>query len=351
MAPLDAKTRTWAARVVVRPSQVEEIINSRGRALQLLANLSRSVSVAAINELITVAERAAAGEAHSILEAEAQRFHDDVERLAERLSEVAGGVRRPFPGETCSAVLAALDVARRTSDDKRAELHQRILSLGLVLERLGGRAKPIPSPLTVPEAQRLVNAELDAVIILLGEAWDRVRERLGKLGFDDQFGQRVEGATPEDDLVHAQSASDWCSLVEQEASALVAMGASIPQLAPKSREGVLQELRAEVGRWRKQLQDVNETVRLIRLRLMRLGCLEVDGEPSLFADVKEATDNLNRLNAELERVRHKRLMEASDRAQGAYKILLSDAAPEDSEVTPFRELRKLGLIRTIEDEL
>jgi hypothetical protein len=349
LAALDAKTRAWATRVVVRPSQVEEAINSRGRVLQLLSNLSRSVGPSVINEVIMLGERAQPGESHSVLEREAQVLQDAVERLAARLNEIAGGVRRQFSGETCAAILAELDVARRSAEESRTELHKRILSLGRVVEQLGGRAAPIPSPLSVPEAQRLAKAEFEAAITLLTKAWHRVTERLRNVGINPQLAQRTRGATPENDLSCLEAASDWCNLVEKDVSALIAMGAQIPELVAETREAVLQDLRAEVGRWQKQLEDVNESVRLIRLRLLRLGCPGVDDKPP-FVDIKDAKAEFERLTTELDGARGERLREASEHAQGAYKMLLSDDVP-DPVAAAFRELRDLGLIRTIEDDL
>jgi hypothetical protein len=83
----------------------------------------------------------------------------------------------------------------------------------------------------------------------------------------------------------------------------------------------------------------------------RIGYRLRDGKEEPFADVREAKKESDRLNAALEMARSKRLQEASERAQGMYKALLSDETTENSDIAPIRELRELGLLRTIEDDV
>jgi hypothetical protein len=351
LCSVDDKTRDLATQVVVRPTQVTELAASRARVRQLLTNLSRSVSSSVVGELIKTAYGVAADQAQLTLEREARNFHDEMEKLAVKLAEVAGGARRPFRGETRAGVLAELDVARRAAEEKRNKLHDRLVSLGSVVESLGGRPKPIPSPLTLPEAERLANVESENARRLLEEAWQEVTRRLERLGLDVALAGRPESYTKEEDLVCLKSARDWCGLVEEQAHALGTMGLSLSPLAGGTRETILQNFHSAVASGKKDLGDLNERVRRGHLRLERMGSPAAATEDAEFATVEEARTALARLRAEADKVRGQLLSEASASAQRVYHALLSGEEHQDAATAPLVELRRLGLLRTIEDDL
>jgi hypothetical protein len=114
IAAFDVRLRSWVASVTVRPTKVAEVDASRAKASQILKNLERSVSATVTDELTGQVASAAPMDLYATLERDAQLFHGEVEGLAQKLAEVAGGaaVKRPFVGATRAAVLGELDAAR-----------------------------------------------------------------------------------------------------------------------------------------------------------------------------------------------------------------------------------------------
>jgi len=351
-ASLDIKVREWATRVTVRPSQVAEAGAFRSRAQQLLTNLSRCVAPTVIDELLNVAEGAAAGEAYATLEREMQEFQREVEALAQSFREVVGpsALRWPYPGATRAAVCAELDASRRTAEDKREELHHRIQSLNGVIEQLGGRPRLIPSPPTVPDAQNIAATALAEAAGLLDSAWRTLFERLRHLGFDSVFSGRVTGSAPEEDQSSLDTARRWCGLVEEEARALEAMGLHFPEVTDKTPEAALEDFRLAVAQGEVELRNANERVRMLRSRLERLGCEDETSDVSPFTMLGDAKEAQRQLEAAIEEVRTRRLGKASEDAQRVYRALLAGDETHYGDVPPsIRELRRLGLLCTIED--
>ena len=354
LASFDATINSWATGVMVRPTTMAEIGASRGRLSQLLKNLERSVGASVIDELTLQGGAVEPADLYATLEHEAHTLQVEVEALAQKLTEIAGAgaVQRPFPGSTRAAVVAELDAARRRNEDKREELHKRILSLGRVVEVLGGRPRPIPSPLTVPEAERLANAAHADSREQLDEAWDELWRQLRSMQLDDSLISRVPDMPSEEDLASLEFAREqWSRMVEQ-ATALIELGIPFPTIEEQTPDGFLAAFTEAVRDGEAQLEDVIRRIQIVRLRLQRLGQPEVESKAAgTYTNLRDAQSELQRVEAQIEGARAQRLAEASKMAQGLYRALIDGPNASEQEVpSALRELRDLGLVRTVEED-
>jgi hypothetical protein len=106
------------------------------------------------------------------------------------------------------------------------------LGLGASSRVLAGGPKPIPSPLTLPEAERLANVESENAKRLIEQAWQHVTGRLERLELDGALAGYPGSYTEEEDLVRLESARNWCGLVEEQANEAMGLSPRLWQEPP-----------------------------------------------------------------------------------------------------------------------
>jgi hypothetical protein len=264
-----------------------------------------------------------------------------------RLNEVAGTASRPFPGESCSTILSQLSEKCEKAEQERDLLHEEIRKLGAVAQDLGGRTASVPSPLSLPEAERLVTAARETVNTLFNEAWKRLENGLSDMGLNPEVIPR-NGATPDEVSSALASAQDWFEQVKNRVNALREMGVEIPEITDK--EGILDQLDEAVRCGKEELRQVNDCLQALGPRLVQIGGSSDShvGYPVVRLDNANAA--LAALRVEIHRLTRLRLDKASEDANRAYKALVSSSG-YDEEYKPLCELRDLGLIHTAEDGL
>lgn len=350
---LDVQIRAWITRVAIRPSQLAELHTCRGRALEILTNLSHAVGRSVIDELIDFAIAKPASDAYAVLEREARTFRDSVEETAAALSAIAGrgAVRRPFGGVTREAVLNKLQDSRLAYEKKRSDLHANIETRNRILEELGSRPRPIPSPWTVADAQRLFDAVGQDIKKVASSERKRLANQLGKIGLPESLLDVPKDLTYEELASAVMEARPWVANVELEVQALETMGLSAPTFERvKNRQDTLALLRDAVQSASDHLREANERVSTLRRRLERLGHPSDGYGARIPTSLAKARVELSRLKDEIRAARAKRLEEASEAAQRAYRTLVGDEPDVLGDVSSsIQELVRLGLLRTIED--
>jgi hypothetical protein len=348
LSDLDARVSRWATDVTVRPAEVEAIVAARQHAKQQLTNLSRSVDTSVMGEMVEYANREPAGQCIVALSNGLDKFLAQMESLGSKLGEVAGSVTRPFPGGSQAEVLNNLEAAVQQAEEKRSTLHREILELGKIAEALADRGRAIPSPLTVQDAERLAASERERVANLLEREWVRVKQRLKRFRLDEMLEWRADAKTPQENLAALGDARDWCGLVESEADELVRLGLPIPEELGADSQSALRNLREAVAQGRGELERVSDRVRMLALRASQLGVVAGTGGERSFIKIPEARSEVDRLETELRSTTKIRLGEASQEAQRVYEGIVSDSDEAGSIVQPVRELKRLGLLRTVE---
>lgn len=351
LVTIDEKTRAWARRIAARPAHLSDIVNSRARTHQLLTNLSRWVSAPVIAELIKSALRAPTEAVQTTLEAEALGFQAELEKRTSRLAQAAGALKRPFQGNTKASVLNGLEKAASAAEERRDNLHQRVTALNFIVGSLGGHPTSIQSPLSVPEAERLVATVSDLASSLLNDAWQEIAGRLTKLGIDVALLERGEHPSEHEDLAKLQETRAWCDFIEQEVQALQEMGLPLSLNVVGSREETVERIRSAVSTGRGDLEELNRRIRAARLRLLRMGGPGTAAETNQFKTIKEGSETLAELKDETEKLRKQLLGKASARAREVYTAMVGGTTGRDPVIKPLVELRGLGLLRTIEDDV
>jgi hypothetical protein len=348
---LDVITSRWATDVTARPTELEDLVAARGRVGNHLRNLALSVDAGVIQELVKTAENEVPNQTYIGLERAVQSFHQALDDRAAKLIEILGrGGSTPFPGDNCQSVLSQLDEAREKAERKRDLLYEEIRVSGSVAERLGGRATAIPSPLTLDEAERLRKAAGDDLEKLFAAAWQEMRSRFRDAGLvDAEPIAPANDAPPEERLSVFLSTKSWWEQVAERANALSSMGISLPDCVDNSV--ILDELNRAVEQGQSELKHLNERIDLMRARLGQLGCTS-DGErvyPVPKLDLARAESD--RLQHDVHDAVELLLSRASVDAVRVYKALTAADNAEADSYRPIHELRHLGLVRTIEDDL
>jgi hypothetical protein len=126
---------------------------------------------------------------------------------------------------------------------------------------------------------------------------------------------------------------------------LVSRGVDIPEISEKIT--TLDQLDETIKSGASELKAINDLLNMGGRRLALIGgSFESDAYPTSRLD--DARASLETLRAEIHRLKEVRLAGASEQAVKAYNALISQGY--DDVYKPFRELRDLGLICTVEDD-
>jgi hypothetical protein len=114
------------------------------------------------------------------------------------------------------------------------------------------------------------------------------------------------------------------------------------------KETILVNLDEIIDLGESELRVINDYLNIWQQRLERIGgSIQSEAYPAKRLD--DARRSLETLRAEIHRLTAGKLAEASEQAAKAYNALISDQF--DDAYKPFRELRRLGLVSTVEDDL
>ncbi len=355
LSPLDERIRAWATSVEVRPHALDRISQERDQIRQLLNNHPlRHVEAAVVQHFIDVAKLKNPGDIYSALVSAIQSFvqklEDELNTLRELLS--SDGKPKPLPGGTPEQVLHSLGTKLTEAQQERDQLYEKMQRLSSGMQSLKLQPEPVPSPLSLPEAHRLAGRFEARVRGELNNRQAQLQKELEALGLPSALLSGSAHHSLQEEIESYLTNQKECEQARVFIGQLDQLGATRASVQGVEWTSVFDALQDEVVNARSELETYRAQIGVFRRRVQRL-----EGSAALIAgapvtNLLEARGLLKTLTEELEMSRKRRLDTASEKARKLYFALSEmPLAVEEKQFVPIFELRKLGLLKTVEDEV